>query len=277
MRIFSRGIGQLALLLWTLFSFLPFVLILLLSVRDKTAIFSDPLGLGGSIHLENYASAWVGPTGSSGMGTFLLNSVTTAFMAVLTNFLLGATSAYFITGLSERAQRWLLTLFLSGQVIPFVLYLVPYYQVFQRFGLIDDPVSLGIAYGVLQLPTTVLVLAAFFQDFPEEIREAAALDGLGGMQTFLRIVLPMSTGPIIGALLLMLVWVWNEAQLSIIILRSSIAQTVPIGLLGFQGQFSTDYGPLLAGLTIAVVPLFLLYLVFNKTLSRGVEIGGMSK
>jgi ABC-type glycerol-3-phosphate transport system permease component len=168
-------------------------------------------------------------------------------------------------------------LFLLGTIVPFVLLLIPYYQAYQALHMLDSPAAAGVAYGVIGLPTTVLVLYSYFRSFPAELREAAAIDGLGPGRTFLQIVLPLSRGPLAAAGLLLLVWVWNETQLAIVLLQQSGSLTVPVGLLGFQQTFTTDYGPLFAGLTIAVLPVLVLYLAFSKTIIRGVSLGGSTR
>ena len=269
-----RFAGQALLIGWTVLALGPFLLILLLSLRDNADIFSHPLGLGGSYHPGNFRTAWDGPIGSAGMGTFLRNSLIALLASLIVNLGLGAPGAYFATRLSRRAARGYLAVFLAGSVVPIVLLLVPSYHAFNSLQLLNSPWALGAVYGVLALPTTVLILHAYFVDFPRELVEAATIDGLGDYGAFLRIVLPLSRGALTAVSLLLAVWVWSETQLAIVLLQDPAAQTASVGILGFQGQFTSDLGALFAGLTIIALPVVVVYLVFHRAVARGVTLGG---
>jgi len=274
-RALTGTLRQLPLAVWTFLVLAPFVLITLLGFRDNIDIYAHPLGIGGSYHADNFATAWSGPLGSSGMETFFLNTVIAAWTALAVNLAAGTTGAYFATRLGGRAQKWYLRMFLVGNVVPIVLLLIPYYRVYNAVGLISNPVALGVAYGAFTLPTTVLVLHASFVDFPAELREAASIDGLGEFAAYLRIVLPLSKGAITSVSMLLLVWVWSETQIGIVLLQDATSQTVAVGLLGFVGQFTSDLGPLFAGLTIAMMPILVLYLVFGRGITKGIALGGV--
>jgi ABC-type glycerol-3-phosphate transport system permease component len=128
---------------------------------------------------------------------------------------------------------------------------------------------------VLALPTTVLVLNAYFVDFPRELVEAAYIDGLGDLAVFMRVVIPLSKGAITAVSLLLAIWVWSETQLAIVLLQDSGSQTAAVGILGFQGQFTTNLGALFAGLTIIAIPVVALYLVFHRYITKGIALGGV--
>ena len=115
---------------------------------------------------------------------------------------------------------------------------------------------------------------AFFVDFPPELREAAAIDGLGHVTTFTRIVVPLSQSPLLAVSLLNLIWVWGETQIAIVLMQRAASQTIPVGVLTFQSTFQSNLGPIFAGLSLATIPVMVVYLVFNKTISRGVSMGG---
>jgi raffinose/stachyose/melibiose transport system permease protein len=274
-RILVRSGQQLLLVLWTVLAIAPFVLIMLLGFRDNTGIYANPFGIGGTYHPENFASAWAGPVGSVGLGQMLLNSLTTFVVAAVVNILLGTFGAYFSRRLPQRLQAAYLGVFLVGTVVPFVLLVIPFFRILNSIGLLSSPPALGVLYGILAMPTTVLVLTSYFASFPVELNEAASLDGLGELATFVRIVVPLSTGAIATVLLLLAVWVWSETQLAIVLLQTSDSQTAAVGILGFKGQFSSALGPLFAGLTILAIPIVVLYLVFHRYVSKGIALGGV--
>ena len=270
----GRTLGHALLIAWTVLALAPFALMVLLALRDNTDIYAHPLGLGGTYRPGNFKTAWQGPVGTAGMGTFLRNSIYALVSALVVNLGLGATGAYFASRLPRRVSTWYLGLFLAGSVVPAVMLLIPYYRVLNSLQLLNSPWALGAIYGVLALPTTVLILHAYFVDFPRELVEAATIDGLGDLGAFLRIVLPLSKGALTAVSLLLAVWVWSETQLAIVLLQDPASQTAAVGILGFQGEFTAQLGALFAGLTILAIPVVLVYLVLHRHVSKGIALGG---
>lgn len=275
LRRLGLTVGQILLIAWTALTLIPFALIALFSFRNNAGIYQYPLGVGGAYKVDNYATAWNGPSAAAGMLTFFGNTAIAAVIALVVTLAVGSTAAYFATKLPRRLRSIFSGVFLVAQVVPFVLLLVPYFQVFNALEILSNPAALGVAYGVLTLPTTVLVLTSFYVDFPQELIEAATVDGLGEFAAYRRIVLPLSKGALTAVGMLALVYVWGEAQLGIVLLQSPSSQTVTIGMLGFQGQFTSDLGPIFAGLTLASVPVIVIYLIFNRFITRGIALGGV--
>ena len=274
-RLVRSVAAQIPLLAWTLLTVVPFVLILLLSFRNNADQFAHPLGIGGHYELQNYKTAWAGQPGTAGMAAYFQNTVLAAAAALMISLAFGSTAAYFATKMSPRVRQWFLRAFLLGSVVPFVLLLIPYYQTYNALGIINSPTALGLIYGVLALPTTVLILHSYYSDFPAELIDAAAVDGLGEFGAYLRVVLPLSKGALTAVGITTLVYVWGEAQIGIVLLQQPAKQTVAVGMLSFQGQFTSSLGPLFAGLSIATIPVIILYLVFNRYVSKGIALGGV--
>jgi raffinose/stachyose/melibiose transport system permease protein len=275
-KLLGRGAVHSLLVLWTVLAVGPFLLIGLLSLRSNTDIYAHPLRLGGTYHFDNYLQAWRGPSGGeTGMAGFLRNTVIATVVALTVNLTVGSIGAYFATRLSRRGQTWYLRIFLVGTVVPVVLLIVPYFRLYDNYGLINSPAALGVAYGALALPTTVLVLYAHFVDFPKDLIDAASVDGLGEFTTYLRVVLPLSRGAISTVAILLVVFAWSEAQVGVVLLQATRSQTVPVGLLGFQGTFVSALGPIFAGVTIASIPVIAIYLLFSRSITRGIALGGV--
>ena len=269
--------GRLLLIFWTVLTLAPFVLIFLLSFRTNADVFNYPLGFGGSFNPENYATAWNGDVLAAPMSSYFVNTGIAAGAAIVLSLGVGSLAAYFATKLAPRAKAAFLAIFLVAQVVPFILIVIPYFQVFNFFGLLSNPLATGAIYGVLALPTTVLVMHAFFSDFPVELAEAAACDGLSEMRVFIQIVMPLSKGSVFAVGMLNLIYVWGEAQLGVVLLQDPSSQTVSVGMLGFQGMYQTNFGALFAGLSIAAIPLIVIYLIFNRTITKGIALGGVSR
>jgi raffinose/stachyose/melibiose transport system permease protein len=266
--------GHSAMIAWSLLGIVPFLLILLLSLRTNQGIFTNPLSLSGPYAPGNYQQAWDGPADTAGMVTYFSNTLMAAAVTLVVALTLGSAVAYFTTRLKPKPQQWILRIFLVGTVVPFVLIIIPLYQGYNALNLLNNPASLGIAYGALALPTTVLILYSFYTDFPKELIEAAEVDGLKDYAIYFRIVLPLSKAALTAVGILTLVYVWSEAQVGIVLLEQSQNQTVAVGVLGFQGQYLSSFGPMFAGLSIATVPVLILYLIFHRYITKGIALGG---
>lgn len=274
-KLVGRLVSQSAMVAWSLLGLGPFVMIMMLSLRTNTGIFTEPASFAGPYHVENYVQAWDGPSGTAGMVDFFRNTVIAAAVTLVLALTAGSAAAYFVTRLKPRPQQWLLRLFLLGSVVPFVLIIVPLYQGYNALNVLNNPATLGVAYGSLALPTTVLILYSFYTDFPRDLVEAAEVDGLKDYGVYLRVVLPLSKAALTAVGVITLVYVWGEAQLGIVLLQHAQSQTVAVGVLGFQGEWQASLGPMFAGLSIATVPVIVMYLIFNRYITKGIALGGV--
>lgn len=272
----GTGAAQLAAIAWSLLAAVPFLLIVLLGFKSNTDIFTNPLGIiDAEWKPSNFIDAWFGPPGGQGFASYLVNSAVVAIIAVAFSLLIGAFTAYFATLASPGVRTAVIRGFLIATTLPLIMLLIPYYSAFSTLTLLSSPWAVGVVYVALCLPTCVLILHSFYLGFPDELREAASIDGLGIFSVFTRIVLPLSKGPIVAVGMVNGFFVWGETQLAIVLLQTPSSRTIPVGLLDFQGQFSNNTGAMFAGLTLATIPLIIIYLVFNRSIAKGVALGGV--
>jgi len=274
----SAGIvtAQFGAVVWSILAAVPFLLIILLAFKSNSDIFTNPLGIiGAHWRPENFAEAWSGPPGGQGFAVYLLNSAIVTTIAIIGCLLFGAFIAYFATLASRRLRTFVIRAFLAGTTLPLIMLLIPYYTALNSLNLLSQPWAMGSIYVAICLPTSVLILHSFYLGFPGELREAASLDGLGIIRTFTTIVLPLSKGPLVAVGMVNGFFVWGETQLAIVLLQTPESRTIPVGLLDFKGQFSANTGAIFAGLTMATVPLIIVYLIFNRSIAKGVALGGV--
>jgi ABC-type glycerol-3-phosphate transport system permease component len=265
----------LLVLIWALVQFVPVMLIFYSSFRSTQAIFANPLGVGG-FEVSNFSLAWHGAAGTVGFSTYLRNTAAITVLAVLFGLSSGTLAAYGIS--RQRAARWsriLYALFLFALAMPYEILVIPLYQLLEKFQLLNSDLGAGLVYGALLVPTTAVIMRAFFDAFPPELLEAARVDGASEIRTFARIVLPLTRGGLLGVLVLSIVYIWGEVELAVIMLTLPQAQTVAVGMLSFQGQYFTNEGALFAGLTLASLPLIVLYAIFQRYVTRGLAAGAL--
>lgn len=275
-RRFRGGFGQVWAVFWTLLSVLPFVFIVMLAFKSTTDIYTNPVGIVGvNWRPENFVEAWNGPPGGVGFSMFLLNTVIVTVISLALSLMIGSMTAYFLTIAPEGLRTWLMRLVLVAMVTPVVMLLIPYYQASTTLGLLSNPWALAIIYFAIVLPNTILIMYSFYLSFPKELREAASLDGLGAVGVFLRIVLPLSKGPMVAVALINGFNIWGETQIAIVLLTQAPSRTIPVGLLAFQGDFQTNMGAVFAGLAMATVPILVAYLIFQRNITKGIALGGV--
>ena len=264
-------------LLWACVAVWPLLAMARLGFESTAAIFIHPLGIGGGWTLSSYKSAWNGPPAAPGIARLALNSVEAVLPTLVLSIAGGFACAYGLVRSGRRLSRRVLPFVVVAAIVPLALIIIPLYEGMNLLGLLSDPAATGIVYGALALPTAILIFYGGLVDFPAELLEAAALDGNSELGTLWRVVVPLSGGIIIAVMVIILVFAWGEAQIGIILLQSPQSKTLAVGLLGFEGEYVSNYGAIYAGLAISTVPIALIYLAVNGKVRRGISLAGMSR
>ena len=158
-----------------------------------------------------------------------------------------------------------------GMMLPIQLTLIPLNTVYARLRLINTYYGLIFAYIGFGIPLGVLVFRGFFRSIPKELDEAAYIDGCGKWRLFFSIILPISKPAIVTILILDFLNTWNEFLVQSVLITKDSMKTIPYGLLSFVGEFTTDYGLLSAGVLLSIIPVFIVYLIFQRHFVEGVS------
>jgi multiple sugar transport system permease protein len=264
---FHTGASALSLL-W----FLPIALILIISFRSTDDVLGNGLNaLPHSFAPGNYSSAWSG----GGMQQALINSAIVAVPAVLLTLLLGSMAAYALSRYQIPFRRTLILLMLGGNLLPPQILLVPVAKLSQVFGLYDSLATLIVVEIGFGLGFYVFVLQGFMRTIPNEIQQAALLDGAGAWQIYFRIILPL-TRPALAALgALAFTWIFNDLLWPITVLITQSKMPVTPALLSLQGQFVSYWNVIAAGSVIAAIPTVAVFLRFQKHFIAGLNLGAV--
>jgi raffinose/stachyose/melibiose transport system permease protein len=250
---------------------------MLFGTKATSQIYSSPLALLYSPEWSNFTNAWNAGPGDSTIGIWFINSALLVTTALAVSLGVAVPAAYFTIFLPPKVNRRVMVTVLAGTVVPTILLVIPYFKAYNQYGMLNKPIAAGVAYGVLAIPTTFLLMNRFFVDFPREILEAGLLDGLSNFRIFRRLVLPLSIGQIVSVGILTLIWAWGDSQIAIVLLQSQESQPIAVGMLSFAGDFTTDLGATFAGLSIAAIPPVILYIILSKYVTKGIALGGISK
>jgi raffinose/stachyose/melibiose transport system permease protein len=241
------------------------------SLKTERELSLNPFFLPHEWAWDNYAKAWE----TARLGTYFWNSILVTVVAVVITVFLGALAAYFLSRFEFRWNKWIYSLFLLGILIPVHATLVPMFILMKNLGLLNTRISLVLPYVAFNLPITIFILVSFMKAFPKEIEESAVMDGCGIFRTFWSIILPMSRPALASAIILNFINDWNEFAFALVLINDADLKTIPLGLANFAGQFTTNYGAQMAGLTMALIPTLVMYLLMEKHLVRGMTAGAV--
>src|ERR1700759_1803893 len=261
------AIFYLALILATLLWFTPVITLVLTALKDAGDFaVNGAFSLPKFIRWANFSEAW-----ETGVKNYFWNSVIVTGFKVPIGIALESMAAFALTHMHFKWADRIFTYILIGLIVPTQMTLVPLTLLMNALNLIDTLTGLTILYIGFGVPFGVLVMRGFFRTVPLAIIEAARIDGCSWFKIFYRIALPLALPAVISLSILDGVATWNEFILAQIFLRSDELRTLPLGLVQFSTQFSTQYDQLAAAVLISVAPIVLLFLFFQRYFITGMR------
>lgn len=239
------------------------------SFKDLNALMLKPWALPDKWVVANYATAWQG-----GIGRYLLNSVVVTALSVGLALVFSAPAAYVFAKLRARGGLLLFGLIVGGILLPVHASLIPLFIQSNRLGIGNWPAIIGpyLAFG---LPLMVLMLRAYFVGIPDELCDAALIDGCGHLRTLWHVLMPVAKPAIAAVCIFQAAWVWNELPLALVLVKTKLWQILPVGLLSFQGEHSTDWAVVMAGVMISIIPVLVIYMLFQRHIVKGLTAGAV--
>ncbi|OFE16184.1 sugar ABC transporter permease [Humibacillus sp. DSM 29435] len=271
-RAFSLS-SHTVLILWSVIIFVPLAWTVMTSFKTTTEIFASPFSLPKNWNFDNYVNAWT----DSGIGAFFLNTVIVVGFALVIVMVLGAMCAYVLARFDFFGARAIYYLMLAGLTFPVFLAIVPLFFVLKSIGLLNTLPGLILTYVAFALPFTVFFLYPFFKDLPAEIAEAAEVDGAGEWRKFFQVMLPMAKPGMASVAIFNFLGLWNQFLLPVALNTTRDNYVLSQGMASFasQANYAVDYGALFAAVVITVVPVFIVYLIFQRQLQGSVSAGTM--
>lgn len=245
-------------LLWMVFS----------SFKSNQEVFASPWGLPGELRWGNFGRA-----GSAGVVRYFVNSVLVTSASILTTVLLSAWAAYGLVRLRVPFGGAFLGLLLGGLMLAPTVALIPLFGLLQQLHIYDSYWALIVLYTAFRIPFTTFLIRAFMIDIPSEVDEAAKLDGCSPTQAFWQIILPMCRPILVSAALLQALFAWNEFVFALVFISTGDLKTLPVGLMDMQSRLLTDWPVQFAGLTMAALPMIVLFLIGQRQFLRGLTDG----
>ena len=269
----KKTLIYLFLAVFTFIQIFPFYWLVTFSFKSNTEIFdsNNLVGLPKVWHLENISKALMGGE----ILRYLLNSVFYAAVTVVVSTLLASMVAYAINRMYWKAKGIVAAIFSLGIMIPVQATLLPLFQGLDRLGIRGGYLGLMLPYITFAMPMTVMILGGFFKALPREIEEAACIDGCNIFNMFFKIILPMIRPGIATSCIFAFLNTWNELLFANTFVDDAKYKTLPVGIMSFVGEHSTNWGIIGAGMVIATLPTVLIYLLLSKQVQESFTVGAV--
>ncbi|MGI5491222.1 carbohydrate ABC transporter permease [Microtetraspora malaysiensis] len=275
-----RRLSHLALLAWLVLTVVPIAWTFLASVKTEDEIFGNAWSLPAVPRFDNYLRAWE----QAHIGQYMFNSIVVVSLSTFGTMLFGAMAAYVLARYPFRGNRPLYLLFVSGMAFPTYLALTPLFFVVQNVGRavpflgLNTHGGLVLVYIAYSLPFTVFFLASFFRTLPTAVAEAAFVDGASHARVFFRIMLPMAKPGLISITIFNVLGQWNQYQLPLVLLsgaRDKWVLTQGIAEISTAAGYDADWAALFAALSTAILPVMIVYTLFQSQIQRGLTAGAL--
>src|SRR5699024_292139 len=272
-KILFQTIFRIPLVIWAIVVIYPILWIFLGAFKQYGEIFRTPWALPESWNFGNFAAAW----SDYNIGSSFFNSLLVTGLGALLCLFFALPTAYAIVRIRFRGSQILFNIYLASMMIPMVLAWIPLFFLLRDLNLIDHLFALALIYSVTQVPFTVFILASFLQTVPRDLEEAAAIDGMSMYGILFKIVTPLVKTGIITATIMNAVMFWNEYFMALIFLQTDEKNTlgVTMDLMNQNAEYTNSWGALFAGLAIAVVPIMIIYAVFQRQITKGMTEGAL--
>lgn len=270
----KRGLSYLVVGGWALFSVFFVVWVVLASLKRNRELFGSPLSIPTSPQWGNFVKTWV----NNRFGDYFLNSLLVTSVSVVAILIVAVPAAYVLSRGRFRGRAALSSFFAFGMGVPFPLLFVPLFVMMASMRLADTLTGLTIVYVALSIPFTIYVLEGFFSSLPSELESAAVIDGCSDVQVFRHVMLPLAMPGVATVAILNFVGLWNEYQLSLVLINSPENRTLSLGIYSLitSMQYSGgDWASLFAGVTIVMVPTLILFVILSEKMISGITMGGV--
>lgn len=248
----------------------PVYLIASSSVKPSPVMFQKPPAFIFTPTFEHYQDLF----GMRPFGKFILNSLIVALGSTAFSLTIGSLAAYAISRIRHKRMNDVAFWILSMRMFPPIAVVVPYYIIFKTAGLLDTPLALIIVYSTANIPLTVWLMKGFFDEVPTALEEAAAVDGYGLIETFWRVTLPLAAPGLAVSAVFCFIFSWNEFLFALM-LTGSEAQTATVAVMSFWSSDAVQWGRIMAGSFIILIPGVIFVLTCQRWLVRGLTMGSV--
>jgi len=273
--LLGNSIVQVAILLWVIGELFPLAWLTLSSFKTDKEIVTSPFAFPSSLFLENYSFArWIEEFNINFIVLFK-NSVFITVIGLVLLVLVSVLAGYAIAKLKVPGKNIIILVLITIIAIPIQALIIPLYYFIAKLGLLNNYFGLILPLIATAAPFSVVLLQAYFRAFPDELIEAAKIDGCTELRAFFTIVLPVSVTSIAVVVIRGFISIWNMFILALIILKNTSVRTLPLGLKAFQDVMNWTYGSQFAFMILTILPTVAIFVIFSRYMIRGMSVGAI--
>lgn len=254
-----------------IFSTYPFLYMVSTSFKSMEDFFMNPFSIfPESLNLTQYTAVF-----EMGLTKYFVNSIIITVLAVALVVFISALASYPLSRMKFRLSGLLILLFIGGMMIPVHATLIPIFTMSNNIGIYDTLLALLGPYIAFALPISIFIFIQFMKDIPMELEEAAKMDGANHWAIFSKVIFPNIMPAISTIVIYNFVHIWNEFIFALVLIQSPNKMTLPVGLQKFYGEFSVNVPGLMAALTLASLPLILIFIIAQEKVVKGLSSGAV--
>ncbi len=249
----------------------PIFLMVMSAFKTNAEIFGAPFSLPKGLNLDNYKVIWT----TTDVPRYLLNSAIVTVISVIVLLVTGTMAAYAVSRYRFRGAIMVSLFFLAGLMLPLRLAIIPLFVQMKAMGLVDNLLGLIFIYTAMSLPSTVFILSGFLRALPGELEDSARVDGASELRIMVQIMVPLITPALVIAGIYNAVPIWNDFFFPLIFIQTPENRTLAQGLTTFFGEYSVNFGVLYAGLTLAALPIVVVFIIQSRRFIAGMTAGAI--
>ncbi|KFL32235.1 sugar ABC transporter permease [Devosia riboflavina] len=265
------GMLQIILIANTVLMLAPIIIMVFSAFKTTPEIFKSPFGIPDFTQVANFVKIW----SETNFLRYLLNSFVVTGASMVLILTLGTMAAYALGRYAFTGSSFILMFFLAGLTLPLKLAIIPLFMLMRDLSILNNQLSLIFVYTAMGLPTTVFIMTGFIRSLPNELEDAARMDGASEARIMWAIMLPLVRPAMVIAGIQNVVPIWNDFFFPLVFIQNDSLKTLPQGLTTFMGEYTTDWGVLFSGLTLSAAPIILIYIVLSKQFIAGMTSGAV--
>ena len=265
------GLLQIILIANTIIMLAPIIIMVFSAFKTTPQIFQSPFSIPDFSNVGNFVKIWT----ETNFLRYLLNSFVVTGASMVLILTLGTMAAYAIGRYTFTGSGFILMFFLAGLTLPLKLAIIPLFMLMRDLSILNNQLSLIFVYTAMGLPTTVFIMTGFIRSLPNELEDAARMDGASEARIMWSIMLPLVRPAMVIAGIQNVVPIWNDFFFPLVFIQNDNLKTLPQGLTTFMGEYTTDWGVLFSGLTLSAAPIIIIYILLSKQFIAGMTSGAV--
>ncbi len=271
-RDWKVGVAFVVCLVVALIVLIPLIVVLVGGLRTNAELLTEPFSIPNQLHWENYSTV-LAP--GSPFWSAMLNSLLILLGTVALLLATASPAAFVLARIQFPGREVIFNIFLLGLLFPLTVAVLPLYISIRQLGLLNTLWGVILPQVAFGYPTTILILRNFFRAVPQELEDAATIDGASRLGFLVRVLLPLSRPALAAVGIVATVGSWNNFLLPLLVLNDESKWTLPLAVTQFQQQYSTDWASVLAFVTLAMIPAVLIYLLAERQIVSGLTAGAV--